>query len=45
MDWKVRGETDWEFRVAGEPDEATELIEDWQGCAEKVFSIEEKGKH
>ena len=45
MDWKVGGEAVWEFSVADELDIAAQLIQNWQGCAEKVFSIEEQGKH
>ena len=45
MGGKVVREAVWEFRAADESDIAAELIKDWKGCAEKVSSVKEKGKH
>ena len=44
MGGKVVWEAVWEFKISGERDVAAELVKNWQGCAEEVSSVEEKGK-
>ena len=44
MGGKVVRETAWEFKVSDERDVAAELVEDWQGCAEDMSSVDEQGK-
>ena len=44
MGGKVVREAAWEFKVSDERDVAAELVKDWQGGAEEVSSVEEKGK-
>ena len=44
MSREMLWEAAWEFKISDERDVAAELVEDWQGGAEEVSSIEEKGK-
>ena len=44
MGGKVVREAGWEIKISGERDVAAELVKDWQGCAEEMSSVEEKGK-